>query len=281
MKRYVLFCLAIVLVFSVASLPLNALAVSIDHISAADVSFSDVADIWIDLRDSGKLLVNEQGLFYVEENEYANTIAYKRFLQVVEHCNIAIAEGVLVATEENSVQIADGAIVDYEQALEDLDEYYTLPPRVDAEDIGVDEAQPFAAHCSAQSVNVLSICESNYQFLVTHYDSMMIVQMTDPTFNAWLSTVSLWISRVRPNGSWDYKVSSTYGPYNNPLCSYYGGTYHHFTAEYFGNLNYGYTGSFLFNLNTLHFGSSAVSGFDPADESDWPAIDEGYYLKTG
>ena len=30
-------------------------------------------------------------------------------------------------------------------------------------------------------------------------------------------------------------------------------------------------------LNVLHFGSSAVSGFDPKDTADWPAIDAGYY----
>lgn len=133
--------------------------------------------------------------------------------------------------------------------------------------------------CSRQSINALSICEENYQFLVTHYHSMLVMQEANPSFNAWLSTASLWVNMVRPGGGWDYKVSSEYGPYNKPLCAYYNGAYHHFTSEYFGNLNYGYTGSYLFSLNTLHFGSSAVAGFDPADESDWPAIDEGYHLK--
>ena len=60
------------------------------------------------------------------------------------------------------------------------------------------------------------------------------------------------------------------------FCCYFDSNFDHVTSEYIGNFNYGYTGSYLFDLNTLHLGSSAVSGFDPADVSDWPAIDAGF-----
>lgn len=53
--------------------------------------------------------------------------------------------------------------------------------------------------------------------------------------------------------------------------------FQHLTSEYIGNFNCGFTGSYLFSLGVLHFGSSAVAGFDPSDQEDWPAIDNGYY----
>lgn len=220
-----------------------------------------------------------------------------QFLMLVDQCNMSISEGIIVATESCSVALSEEIIVDWEQALNDTCAYYTtslgiqdeapqnstymIPGGVidDAEQPVIDNGGSTHS-CSAQEVDMIVFCEANYQFILKYYESMLIVQMTDPTFNAWLSAVSLWVSKVRENGDWDYKVSDMFGPYNNPLCAYYDGSYHHITAEYFGNFNYGYTGSLLFGLDILHFGSSAVSGFDAADETDWPAIDDGYYYKT-
>lgn len=253
------------------------------------------AEIWIALRDSGELYANEDGLFCVKDNIYSDCSAYKQFLVTVEFCNISIAEGILVATKDNSITLSETALSDYVPILDTLCRASAMPSCTALEietnnsicAIGGNVITPtlpgdnYDVHvCSEEFIDMVAICETNYQFLVTHYDSMLVLQMTDPMFNAWLSTASLWVSRVRPNGSWDYKVSTTYGPYNNVLCTYYREAYRHITAEYFGNLNYGYTGSFLFSLDMLHFGSSAVSGFDAADEADWPAIDDGYYLKT-
>ena len=135
--------------------------------------------------------------------------------------------------------------------------------------------------CSGMTFNLITICRNNYQHLVSYHDSMLTLEIMNPGLNAYVSTASYWVSLVREDGAWDYKSSSTYGPYNKLLCTYYDGEFHHITSEYFGNFNYGYTGSFLFSLDILHAGSYAVSGFNPADQADWPAIDDGYYYKMG
>lgn len=295
MKHTIFRYLAIILVLAIIGPISPAFATEVTGFGNVHDSLPSAAEIWIALRDSGELYVNEDGLFCVKDNIYSDCSSYKQFLITVEHCNISITEGIIVATNNNSIALSDATISNYVPVLEELCNSlgaFRSPIVKDGNDYSVCVAggsvitptlpgDSYDVHvCSEQYIEMIAICENNYQFLVSHFNSMLVLQTTDPTFNAWLSTASLWVSRVRPNGSWDYKVSAAYGPYNNVLCSYYKEAYRHITAEYFGNLNYGYTGSFLFRLDILHFGSSVVSGFDPADEADWPAIDEGYYLKT-
>jgi hypothetical protein len=261
----------------------------------AEVLAPNAADIWIALRDSGKLAVDEGGYFYVEDNEYSSCSTYAEFLTVLQHCNLFISRGIISATEANSVRIMqDSRPLCEEQifAYEVADGVVNLNGA--KEEVSVDPNGGTGSNhdyiifdggdghiCAVMSIDLIGICEQNYISIQEYHESMLVMQQTEPTFNAILATSLFWVSQVCPNGPWDYKVSTTYGPHNKMLCSYYNGAYHHFTAEYFGNLNYGYTGSYLFTLDTLHWGSSAVSGFDPADEADWPAIDEGFYLKRG
>lgn len=256
---------------------------------------SDIASLFTTLRISGVLQKNDANLLYLNNNDYENHPAYSQLLIVIEYINFGIAEGI-IAVNDNCSIVATSGITDISTySLSDLQaeytpKYLTAPPsqtNCSTYAVGGNIILPtpppdsWEVHtCTEEFVDILTICEENYKFLATYYESMLVVQMSEPTFNAWLSTVSFWISHVRSNGAWDYKVSAQYGPYNNELCTYYNDAYRHITAEYFGNLNYGYTGSLLFSLDMLHTGSYVVSGFDPADEEDWPAIDTGYNLKV-
>lgn len=128
------------------------------------------------------------------------------------------------------------------------------------------------------SLNLGKMCEKNYKILSDYYDYCVDLQSAHPEENIdpWYLTALNWVGKVRERGVWDYKVKK--GPWNKEYNCTYGGNNNQIrTAEFIGNYNYGYTGSFLFSLDTLHFGSYAVSGFNPRDVDDWPAIDEGYY----
>ena len=132
--------------------------------------------------------------------------------------------------------------------------------------------------CGYPSLNVGAMCFDNYNELEEYYDMCVQVSIISPDFDPYLATAGYWVGKVREGGDWDYKSQPGFSPYDKMFCCSYGGlTKQHRTSEWLGNYNYGYTGSFLFSLGILHFGSSAVAGFDPADEEDWPAIDEGYY----
>lgn len=136
--------------------------------------------------------------------------------------------------------------------------------------------------CGYKAVTVGKLCFDNYNELSDFFDNAVQLALVNPNFKPWSATAGFWVGSVMPGGVWDYKTVSGYAPYNTVLCCSYGGlTYQHRTSEWLGNYNYGYTGAFLFDLNTLHFGSSAVSGFSPADQLDWPAIDEGFYNAPG
>lgn len=293
MKRLITFFIVQIFIFAICLSPCTAHAYD-----EPSTSISDVADIWIELRESSKLLVNNEGFLYVVDNKYVNHPAYESFLKAIEQCNLSISEGITIATESVHLEFTEEIASTYEElnniraAFEQPDSvsfiaefdnniqepgasvFVYVPPSAENDDGG-------GHFCSRCNIDIITLCESNYQSLVTYYESMLLANLVGSTVDPWTSTVALWLNRVRPNGVWDYKVSDTYGPYDNPLCSYYDYEYHHFTAEYLGNFNYGYTGSFLFSLGTLHFGSSAVSGFNAADQADWPAIDDGFYAKTG
>ena len=292
MKR--LFCgyLAVVFAFVFLCGPMD--------ISAVDYNSSqieEVATLFETLRESGKIIADENGYYIVLDNNYENHPYYGDVLIVVDHCNEAAAAGVIEISQTNDIQLRECAILD-EEMLMDLRMNYittinsmTIPANTEPGNStygminveqGIFDGGSGGSHtCSAMTIDLIGICEDNYQQLKSYYRSMLVVQMLNPSMNAYTLTVAYWVNLVRENGEWDYKSSSTYGPYNKPLCTYYDGQMHHFTSEYFGNFNYGYTGAFLFTLDILHTGSYAVSGFDPADQADWPAIDDGYYYKMG
>ncbi len=124
--------------------------------------------------------------------------------------------------------------------------------------------------CGNTRKNATTICTQNYNTIRIFYNSLAAI----PNSNPWVSTVGYWVSFVRENGAWDYKVHWTEPTYCFRVNGIDG---NHKTSEWFGNYNYGFTGKFLFSLDILHAGSYAVSGFDPNDvTTDWPAIDLGY-----
>lgn len=287
-------CCCLVFMFVVISLYSPIIVYAND---SANPELGNVAELFIILRDSGKLFANEKGFYALADNDYEEHPAYERFLTVIDHCNAAIAAGVLEITQENDVQLTEAATLDQNALIqlranyEETTRSITIPtyteqenstysvgnPYIEIEDGGTGASHP----CSGMLFDMIGICENNYNHIVSYFNSMLIVQITTGALDPYIATVAYWVNLVREDGAWDYKSSDKYGPYNKLLCTYYDGKSHHITSEYFGNFNYGYTGAFLFSLDVLHAGSYAVSGFDPADQEDWPAIDDGYYYKMG
>lgn len=136
-------------------------------------------------------------------------------------------------------------------------------------------------HCSLKAVNFGSMVRANRTLLTNYYNNLMALKASNPRITPGYSTIQLWISKVQPNGPWDYKVVSGYAPYNKVLCLTYGinnvKKNYHRTSEFMGNYNYGFTGRQLFPLSILKVGSNAVAG-NPfvKDVDDYPAIEEGY-----
>lgn len=127
----------------------------------------------------------------------------------------------------------------------------------------------------ATNLNLGSLVSNNYADL----EDYLTTQMSYNPSGAHAATTGVWIARVRPGGIWDYKTKAGYSPYNKEFnCTYGAGSSKTGirTSEFIGNYNYGYTGSMLYTLSILKAGSTAVSGFDPKDVDDYPAITEGY-----
>ena len=230
-----------------------------------------VTYIWVSLRDNGKLFVNDDGLLSVDDNnEFKDVDEYKRFLELIDLSNELIERSVLAA-DRDTAQLT--TVVQIDEDLMPDDSFSLSYYAINYNEFNLKNA---SHGCSYGALDLLGLCHENYNIIVGVYNDLRQIEISNPGASAWTGTVGYWISKVQEGGDWDYKNQPGYSPYSKTFCSYYDGTYHHITSEYIGNFNYGYTGSFLFTLDVLHFGSSAVAGFDPADKSDWPAIDAGY-----
>lgn len=233
----------------------------------------EVLIIWESLKECGDLKVDANGLLIVNDaNDYVATSGYSDFLDIIDLCNESIIEGILVADAESaeiaSVIVPEKENIPFGLTCGSINRKLPVSPRN-------------AAHgCSVQALNLITMCENNYKTLSNYYNDMLRLSIINPNLSPWGATVGFWIGKVAEGGDWDYKVQPGFSPWYTTFCSYFNGSYQHITSEYIGNFNYGYTGSFLFSLDILHFGSSAVAGFDPADEEDWPAIDAGFNAKT-
>lgn len=244
--------------------------------SPSDHAKSDsFVDIWTTLRNSGNLTVGEDGLLHIDENhKMHSTQGYMDFVELVNTCNESIRDDIL-KVNPNTVQVTSVLHVEDDQIPNRMETHIDGFPT----DPGISPQN--AAHgCSVQACDLLTMCRQNYRTLSDYYEDMLRLVLVNPNLSPKGATIGFWISKVEPGGDWDYKVRPGFAPYNSLFCCYFDSNFNHVTSEYIGNFNYGYTGSFLFDLNTLHFGSSAVAGFDPADKNDWPAIDAGYYNAT-
>ena len=281
MKNLVAMIISLLLCFSLCTT--TAFAVETDNTSAVqevEINIASAVHLWPHLKENGYLYVDENGLLAVDSNNEWTTLSeFSEFLSIIEACNQAILDGILIANpdtiELSTVYELDEQLVPY--AIENG----TANLQHEGAKESDDEIMPQnAAHgCSVQALNLLNMCENNYQTLVDYYWDMVDLQIYNPQLDPWLSTAGFWVGKVAEGGAWDYKTVNGFAPWYTEFCCYFNSNFQHVTSEYIGNFNYGYTGSFLFSLNVLHFGSSAVSGFDPADEDDWPAIDAGYYAK--
>lgn len=232
-------------------------------------SDSDFVSAWITMRDEGYLKVSDAGLLELDEDDSIKKLeGFDSVVEMIELCNESIQDNILLLDPE-TLELTSVITPEEEQRPYGLANHVTpMIPRN-------------AAHgCSVPSLNLLKLCENNYNTLSDYYEEMLRLVLINPNLSPWGATVGFWISKVEPNGDWDYKTQPGFSPWYTQFCSYFDGNFQHITSEYIGNFNYGYTGSYLFSLDMLHFGSSAVSGFDPADEADWPAIDAGYYNAT-
>lgn len=229
----------------------------------------EFVDIWNTLRASGDMIVNDDGLLAVNEhNKLTTTPGYDEFIRLVTVCNESIVAGILVA---------DAETCEVTSVLQQENEYVPngMMRTISGSDTGISPMN--AAHgCSVQACNLLNMCQNNYDTLHEYHMDMLQLVLVNPNLSPGGATVGFWVSKVEPGGDWDYKVQPGFAPYNSMFCCYFNSNFNHVTSEYIGNFNYGYTGSYLFDLETLHLGSKVVSGFDPADVTDWPAIDAGF-----
>ncbi len=118
---------------------------------------------------------------------------------------------------------------------------------------------------------------SNYMDIKTIYQSTMAYAPE----SAWMSTVTIWVNRVREEGIWDYKYSEDdENHYKDEYYCTYGlndSKVGNRTTEFIGNYNYGYTGRILFSLPDLKRASEIVAGAPELDVDDQPIIEEGFY----
>lgn len=263
MKKCLAFLLSVVMCISLMSTAMAANPI----ISNDGNNFSY---IWITLRDSGKLMVGNDGLLYVEENNNLTDVSgYDAFIDLINVCNESISDGILMADAE-AVEIKSIMQYDEEQVPYALSSStkQNSNPRV---------APYNVAHgCSVQACSLITMCQNNYNTLQEYYEDMLQLSLVNPNLSPWGATVGFWINKVQPYGDWDYKRQIGFKPYDSEFCCYFNSNFNHVTSEYIGNFNYGYTGSYLFSLDVLHFGSAAVDGFTSKDLKDWPAIDAGY-----
>lgn len=270
MKKIVSILLSLVLSISVCS---TAFAAEVDNVVTDDEAF---VSVWTNLRNSGDLFVDEDGYLCINtDNMFTDMQGYDMVLTAVSNCNIGIESGYLVV-DATSVEVE--SVYSAQKLLEDN----TVIAPIISGGCDLQSVNDYNDKhgCNVEALDLLGMCQDNYDTLSDYYDSMIRAAMINPNINPYSATVGFWVGKVMEGGDWDYKSVPGFAPFYVKFCCYYDNTWNHITSEYIGNFNYGYTGSLLFDLNTLHFGSLAVAKFDPKDKEDWPAIDKGYGFAT-
>lgn len=239
-----------------------------DEVIYPDKEFVEYCDL---MKEAGYISVNPDGHFEISNNideKLINDSHYSEFVDTINFCNYIIDLGMFEI---------DSELLEL-RPLELTDKTLNKIAN-EGKESALFSVAPTGAHgCSYYELDLGRLCANNYNELEDFYNAIVRTLPFNPYVNPWLTTAGYWVGKVMEGGDWDYKVQPGFSPWYTVFCCRYGGkVFMHQTSEWIGNYNYGYTGSFLFSLDVLHFGSSAVAGFDPADREDWPAIDEGYY----
>ena len=245
----------------------------------ADVIKDEGVTLWNTIRTNDDLFATEKGIKIKCEYKYLSKAGYDDVVKMLDFCNEQVSLGLLKVDSKNNEFYTD-IVIDEEILQEARSRVKRVLKDVGKQGIGTKgEVPDLSWHdgCTLQTVSLIYICDTNYSSIINYMNNARIANNYNPNIDYTAMGIGYWVYRVRSGGEWDYKVSSTYGPYNNTLCWTHDQTPEHITAEYMGNFNYGYTGSIFFSLSTLHLGSFTVSGFSTADFNDWPAIDRGYY----
>ena len=271
LKKILSIIISLTLMLSVFTISASATTIAD---SGQDCGNDEIVEIWNQLRREGKMYCID-GEIAIYPNSLEMHPRYHDFLETIEFTNETIRQGIAYICDEDQVLVATYS----EIALQARLDY--ISSQIDT--IGQNEyyaPDSSSRAINAEYLNLIGLCEDNYDFIVTYYDGCMVIQMANPTtYSAWAATVTCWVTRVRENGPWDYKTRDEY--MDKTFSVVYNGQSDTVTAEFIGNFNYGYTGSFLFGINTLIDGSVAIAGSIEKDQHDWPAIKHGYKAKTG
>lgn len=275
--RIITIVLVLALLLSGSSL---AVSNNIDSISC----ISELVDLWKEAKDKQIVFLNEEGKLELRRNFYDRMEKLSLFISM---WNEGIEAGIY-SVDEDTLEISCTDLVNNLNVSEDL-----KSPIMKSASGGFILENVFQSaavipastyHCNLPDVDLIGLCEMNYNNLVSYYNAAVLIKELDPgnAADPYQSTVTYFIIKVRPYGDWDYKRLPGYSPYDKEFCTQLNSSFQHITSEFIGNFNYGYTGSFLFSLDILLAGSYVVSGFNPADEmDDWPVIEEGYSMKAG
>lgn len=271
LKKILSISMVIAMVMAIFAVPVS--AETIDPTSGL-YNASDIVYIWETLRDEGKMY-NNNGHIAVMPNALQAHASYPDFVEIIEFTNNSIDQGIAYICNDAPLLVATHSDAEIQAMLD------SLSRQVSQTDEPMQDNATYAYQAAnAEDLDLIGLCEDNYDFIVTYYDGCMVIQMANPTtYSAWAATVTCWVTRVMPGGNWDYKVRDGYK--DKTFNVEYNGKTDTITAEFLGNFNYGYTGSFLFGINALINGSTAVAGSIEKDQHDWPAIKEGYKAKTG
>lgn len=270
-KKILSIIISLTLILSVSTL--SASATTIAH-SGQDRRNEEIVQIWNQLRQEGKMYCVD-GEIAIYPNSLETNPRYSDFMDTIEFTNETIRQGIAYICDEEQVLVATYPEIALQARLEYISRQMDALEHIERH--GPEYSNRTA---NAENLNLIGLCEDNYDFIVTYYDGCMVIQMANPTtYSAWAATVTCWVTRVREDGPWDYKARDGYeGKTFNVV---YNGKSDTVSAEFVGNFNYGYTGSFLFGIDSLIAGSVAIAGSIEKDQHDWPAIKEGYKAKTG
>lgn len=299
MKRAVLCIVIFTLLFPIFTINSGGM-VSANNLETADLMrelTSEQEAERVQLQELHKKIVelkqaslNEQGQIEVHASHdelSIDKVLYDKYLQRIERSNYLVSVGGVYYNENLEL-----VFMTQEEAVNDIfkkdqekmkrDNFYVRSDEWRSGGVGSSfDISPFTSKFAPLNtppvLSAYHVALANKKELQDFYIVTLYIEGSGVIATA--QTTALWIARVMPNGSWDYKVQPGYTPYNKTWLAItrFGQAYR--TSEWFGNYNYGFTGRFLFSLNVLYAGGDGAgliwgNGFDNKEDKD--AIKMGY-----
>ncbi|WNF22491.1 polymorphic toxin type 44 domain-containing protein [Mesobacillus jeotgali] len=216
------------------------------------------------LNESGQIVLDLEGIKTLNADEEL----VNAYIKEMEQLNWSVAEGfmefdanfeVVAVTPEEVTEIVYQESLDnpedriiYESELSENDVLLTSPLK------STGGITTYAIADQPPYKNVKSLVLANRAELEKVYNTNKTLQKYGGA-NAFSATVGWWVGRVKPGGSWDYKVVSGYAPWYKEWRGLFFDGYRYVTSAYIGNYNYGYTGELLFTKSTLLAAGDGVS----------------------